>query len=337
MNHVIREIFKRVQPKLHPSLPTVVFPHPDHMRLCSPFRVIIEKLRHNNNLIHPLSSDDFDGVDLTREYGKKIGYHSHNGKMCYIFVNEFPILIDYFDQSHWKHSVAVRLYRHTRDSGIDRSDLVKAIIKFQFFDRGEYENLACKVYPFLYPGPNDYGSVSGMRTGDRWLNESDKNRYRSQFQKCVKASSFTYSVFARWKAFLLRRAAIDICKDIPDSLVTQERAPFPQYMDEMSNSRFSLVIRGNGKWTHREMETCSIGVPMLKISDTERMWKPFEPDVHFIDINIDNFKEKLEYYTNHYSEALEIADRGRQYYDDHYGQLGIQKIFREIVDVILKS
>jgi len=108
-------------------------------------------------------------------------------------------------------------------------------------------------------------------------------------------------------------------------------------MNEMSHAKFALAAKGNGKWSHREMEICSIGVPMLRaLRGGERMWKPFEPDKHYISVNSKNLMKKFKYYTHHYDEALEIAERGREYYDRYHCQAGMQQIFREIVDDIIK-
>ncbi len=129
-----------------------------------------------------------------------------------------------------------------------------------------------------------------------------------------------------------------MCKDIPGALVTHGRVPFHQYMNEISRSKFAIAMKGVGPWAHREMEICSIGVPMFRdLRGGERMWKSFEPGKHYIAVDFENFPEQLNYYNNNYQEALEIGNAGRQYYDDNHRQAGLQKTFKEIVDTILTS
>ena len=89
------------------------------------------------------------------------------------------------------------------------------------------------------------------------------------------------------------------------------------------------------KFSHREMEICSVGVPMFTEDRNQRMWRPFLANKHYIPVTPETFIDVFNYYDKHYDEALEIGRNGHDYFMQNHGQAGLQVIFKEIVDKII--
>jgi hypothetical protein len=311
---------KYVRPKLLKDRITITFPEP--FCLANPLAMMLLKIINDNHDFQILTPKDFDGFDVTSEYGALIGYKRDFGQIAYLFVEDKPVFVDYKDNSWINHSAVGRLIRYTGPNTVD------AAIKFQFAPKN-YPNCPFPIIPFIYPGPNDFIELTG------YVKYYDE-KYSENFKKCCEENSFTSSIFARWNNFNSRVLFIPLCEKIPNhDVLPNNRLGITEYMERMSTSRFTLAARGNGKLSHREMEACAIGLPLLRQNTGELMWHPFVPDKHYIAVEADNFIEKFNYYNNHYDEALEIAHNGKQYYEENHTQRGVQKIFKEIVDVIL--
>ena len=299
--------------------PVAYFPVLHKRYLRNPLRLLLLKIAENNPHYNVIISTK--RCNPCEEYKRAIGYHPDGGRSCYIFVNDKIILIDNFDQSYWKNC---GVGRATRIHPL----CIDACIKTQYCSRC-YDGAPFPVYPFIYPSLNDYRQVDPIYP----VYYDDK--YNEQFLKCVRNNEFKHSIFMRWAHFDMRDEFTALCQSIPNSdVVCNNSMDVDEWMDNISQSKFSIAIRGNGKWSHRELEICSIGVPLFANDRGQRMWEPFLADVHYIDVNPQNFLEKFEYYSNHYDKALIIAERGKRYYEQHHKQKGVQKIFKEIIDTL---
>ncbi len=299
----------------------VVFPKIEGTRLANPLRILLLKIMTNNPYLEVMTPDNFDGVDVVRKYLNVLDYGGNRGRMSCIFVNDKVIWIDNFDQSYWKHcSIGRLLGRH--------GQVVDGCIKLQCAP-GCYKGVPYPVYPFIYPGPNDY-----IQDKEKYpVTYSDSHYY--EFRKCCEENSFDNTVFARWSNFGQRPKFTKLCKQIEGANVSGEKMGWEEFIKNMSRSKFCIAARGNGKWSHREMEICSIGCPLLSTDNGGIMWKPFVAGKHYIEITLKNFLETFHYYDEHYDEALTIAARGKEYFDLYHRQPGVQLIFKEIVDTIL--
>ena len=141
---------KFVRPKLAQNKITITFPEP--LVVANPLAVILLKLIDDNRDFHILTPKDFDGFDVPSEYGRLIGYKRDRGQIGYLFVQDKPILLDYKDWTNWKNGGTGRVF------AVGGKDIVDGAIKFQFA-RGNYKKCPFPVYPFVYPGPNDYKPV----------------------------------------------------------------------------------------------------------------------------------------------------------------------------------
>ncbi len=249
--------------------PVVIFQDVDHSAMSNPLRVLTAKLAENNKDFNVLFPKDLEGHDACEEYARDIGYKGDRGKIAYIFVNDKIILIDNHDNCYWRHGAIFRLTQWINPLAVD------ACIKTQYSARC-YEGVPFPVFPFIYPSINDYREIQS-----RYPVYYDA-KYHEQFLECVKNNKFKYSIFMRWVCFPRRRKFTDVCKSIPDSDVACENfMKVEEYMDHISQSKFSIAARGNGKWSHRELEICSMGVPLFSEDREQKMWEPFLPDTHY--------------------------------------------------------
>ena len=310
---------KHVRPQLHDSKITITFPDPPCF--AKPLSVVLLKLMETSDF-HILTSKNFDGLDVPSEYGAQIGYKRDFGSIAYMFIQDKRIFLDYTDFIQFYHCALGRL---VTKAGKDAAD---GAIKFQF-SPNNYADPPFPVYPFVFPGPNDYGDV------DHYVQSFDL-RYREQFEECCKNNKFDCSIFARWNKFPSRTKFTELCESIPGADVSLKRdLGIHDYMDRMSKSKFAIAARGKGKFSHREMEACAIGVPLLRENRDDAMWRPFLPGEHYIEIKHDNLYEVFDYYDHHYDEALEIGRNGLQYYENNHTTSGLQSVFKEIVDTVL--
>lgn len=313
---------KYIRAKLIEDRTTITFPEP--LVFAKPLTLILLKLIDDNPHFQVLTPKDFDGFDVPSEYGRLIGYKRDHGQIGYFFVEDKPILLDYKDVSFWKNGGTGRLV------AVAGGDAVDGAIKFQFAP-GNYAGCPFSVYPFIYPGPNDYADVGHFP-------KYHDSKYNEQFKECCCRNEFHASIFARWASQSARHLFTKVCESIDGSdvlLGKRNFLPINEYMDRMSRSKFAIAARGNGKLSHREFEACSIGVPLLRQNTGELLWRPFLAGVHYIDITPENLIDTFDYYNNHYDEALEIAANGYAYYLDTHPHRSVQNIFKEIVDVIL--
>jgi len=300
---------------------TIVFPEIG-IRLANPLRILLQKIIHNNPYHRILTPEDFNDFDPVREYMKILDYGNDRSRSTCIFVNDKIIWIDNFDQSNWKHCSIGRLFKK-------HGQVIDGCIKLQCAP-GCYGGLPFNVYPFIYPGPNDY-----MQGKENYpVTYSDK--YYHEFRKCCEEDSFECQLFARWSNFGQRPKFTKLCEQIEGASVSGDRSTVgADYMMCLAKSKFCMAARGNGKWSHREMEICSVGSPLISTDNGGVMWKPFLADTHYIKVTLNNFLEVYHYYNEHYDEALVIAENGKQYFDLYHRQPGVQLTFKEIVDTIL--
>jgi len=319
---LIKYLYEKHIKKFKRHKPVVVMPGLYKMGLCNPLRAIMLKLALNNPYVDIVTPECLHGFDLPRYYSAEIGYRNDRGKICYVFVNDKVLLFDYGDFTKWTNSSSGRIIKAAGQEAVD------GLIKFQYAP-GNYNGTKFPVFPFIYPGPNDFIALP-----PRYF-PNFSHRYRKQYTECCESNSFDYSVFARWALFMSRPQFTELCKDIPNSNVSGNGLIGYKYFDMMSRSRFALAARGRGKWSHREMEICSMGVPMMLQQTTARMWRPFEAGKHYIEVTLDNFLEVFKYYDEHYDEAIKIGTNGKEYFDENHCQAGVQKIFYEIVETLL--
>lgn len=301
---------------------TIVFPEISG-KLANPLRILLQKIIHNNPYHRILTPENFDGFDPVREYMNVLDYGNDRSRSTCIFINNKVIWIDNFDQSNWKHDSRGRLHgRHGK--------VVDGCIKLQCAP-GCNTGLPFPTYPFIYPGPNDY--IQGKANYP--ITYSDK--FYHEFKKCCSENSFECNLFARWSNFGQRPQFTELCQQIEGASVAGDRSAIhEEYMMCLARSKFCMAARGNGKWSHREMEICSVGSPLISTDNGGVMWRPFLADTHYIKVTLENFLEVYKYYHEHYDEALVIAERGKQYFDLNHRQPGVQLIFKEIVDTILE-
>ncbi len=307
--------------KFRHDKPVVVFPDIFDSALANPLRVTLLKLMLDNPYIDVITPACLNGFDLPRYYSSQLGYRNDRGKICYIFIDDKVVLFDYFDFSNWTHSAGGRLFKKTTQEAID------GIIKFQYAPNNT-KKLKVPVYPFVYPGPNDFINLPRYPV-------CPIESLRAQFKECVKDDAFEYSIFARWSSHRHREVFAKKAKDIALSSICYDPVPAYEYFNLMSRSRFAIAARGHGKWSHREMEICSLGVPLIAQKNDACMWRPFEAGKHYIEVTYENFIEVFNYYNEHYDEALSIASNGTKYFDENHSHKGCQKIFNEIVETVL--
>ncbi len=318
---IFTDIFnKHIKNKLSVTVPTVTFPDP--LAFANPLSIVLLKLIEDNPFIRVLTSKDFNGLDLPSIYGDKIGYKRDFGSLAYLFINDKVILVDYSDYSFYDNCILGRLTRIAGPNAVDGA------IKFQFAPKN-YNKSPFPVYPFIYPGPND---LYDLPRYPKYYNDS----LFAKFQDCCLNNSFKSQIFARWACFSYRKKFTELCDDISGSDVKCSRnMDIYTYMNELSQAKFAICARGNGKLSHREMECCAVGLPLLCQDTGALMLSPFIPDHHYIEIELGNFKDVFLYYSNHYDEALEIAQRGREYYLENHTHKGIQNLFNKIVNMVL--
>ncbi len=296
--------------------PLIIFPQ-DVRKMCNPFRVVLLKIIENNPDFVILLDEGITDI------GKELRLFGRASDVCLFVLNKQIIFMDYSDNSQIRNSPSKYTYRFFEPEHIG------GIVKFQY-GTGLYDKIPCRVYPFIYPGSNDYKKMK------RGIPYYDPEPYREIFSKCCADGSFESSIFARWAHFKRRRKYTDQCQNIPNSDVHfGKRVSFYEYMDKISRSKFGIVARGNGKWSHREMEIASIGVPMFFESSGGEMLKPFIAGTHYIPVNKHDFMEKFRYYDEHYDEALAIGQAAQGYYNSYHRQRGIQSLFKDLVSMII--
>jgi len=104
--------------------------------------------------------------------------------------------MDYSEMSHYKNSPMKTLANKINNA-------ISGVVKFQC--GGDYCNKDCPypVYPFHYPGPNDFKLLppdrkTNSRHRDVFNEVTYKSEYADIFLKCYHTDSFASSIFARW-------------------------------------------------------------------------------------------------------------------------------------------
>jgi len=304
--------------------PLIAFPDIGAIRYPNPLNVILHAITENNPHFHIVTPEELNvGFDPLWEFQRHSKFKAKHSKLGVFLVNDKTVWIDYGDKAAMENSFS----RHCVK--ILRPEQIGGIIKFQY-SKDHYHDSPVPVFPFLYPGYNDY------RTITRHYPAINTPALRAIFEQCCADDSFECNLFARWAGFSRRNQYDAICADIPGADISNvDRLQHPEYLRRMSTARFALSIRGNGQFSHREIEAIAIGVPLLYEDRGQSMIAPLIPDHHYIKITPGTLKSKLEYYLEHYDEALAIAKRARDYYDTHFSQAGMQNAFKKIVDMIL--
>ncbi|MHA2279785.1 MAG: glycosyltransferase [Promethearchaeota archaeon] len=320
--HIFDDLYaKYVQPLRSKYDPTIVFPDVRTIRYCNPFKTTLFKIIDDNPHFHIILPEEL-GYDPLWEFQRQSKFKH---KMISFFIlNDKTVWIDYGD----KVSMGNSFSRHCLSRL--RRDQIAGIIKFQY-SKNHYDQFPLPVYPFFYPGFNDYKPRS------KRYPFVDIKRYRELFKNCCESEKFAANIFARWAAFPIRQDYTNICQSWKGCDIAADTVEFPEYLMRMSTARFAIAIRGNGQFAHREMEAAAIGVPLLYEDRGQRMLEPFLPDIHYIPITTSTFQSKFKYYMQHYDEALAIGKRARDYYDTHLRQAGIQNGFKRIVNMILSG
>lgn len=302
----------------------VTFPNFDTCKLANPLRVTLTKAITDNKHLKIIYNTDIED-DPCYKYGELANYKSDRGKMCFIFVNDKPVLIDNHDNCYWKNSCISRALRYS-----NTDDVIVGVIKTQFMDDC-YTDCPFPVFPFIYPGPCDFEGGT-----EKYAISYNENHFENHVN-CWRNNKFDSSVFARWTDFPERKKFEILSQQIPNSNIKGSAdLDSDEYMACLSRSKFGLAARGNGKFSHREMEICSTGVPLFRQNTgSVQMWRPFIAGKHYIDVTPENFLETFEYYNNRYNEAFEIGLNGYEYFRLYHMHRGLQVIFKEIVESIL--
>lgn len=343
-----REISKRLYDKyllpLKKHKPLVFFPDIFEVNIADPLRVSLLKLIKNNDHVDVITPKDLGGHDISQEYHDSLGFEYRtyeHSRVCYLLVDDKVVLVDYSEKSNYMNGPLRRAWKKT-----NRHDIVHAMIKFQCGDDGDYKSCPVPVYPFLYPGPNDFESLPKERRGGQnvFSGVTYFPSYHETFVDNCHHNRFDFSVFARWgcpstSLYGHRRTYNKLSEQIPRSSVVShsnsKSVSVEEYFRLMCKSKFAIAIRGSGKFSHREMEICSVGLPMFTEDRNQRMWRPFLANEHYIPITPETFIDVFNYYDEHYDEALEIGRNGYDYFIQNHGQAGLQVIFKEIVDKIV--
>lgn len=328
---------------------TVTFPDVFHSIpgrkscIADPFRIVLLKLIENNPTLQILTPKD-TGIDVPNEYWVQSGieFKVYDSKrICFIFVEDKPVLIDYSENSNWSNGPIRQIVKHD-------PNFCHAAIKFHCDDSSQGK-CPIKVFPFLYPGPNDYRDCPEFRESESHEKEYDvfsrvtySPDYSTQFLQHYHTNTFKHSITAYWgapaKAYDRRRQYAKLAKQIPNSnIVTHQitkSVSMEKYYEELCQSKFGIAIRGSAKFSHREMELSSIGIPWFSENRAQKMYKPLLPGTHYIEVTPDTFLDVFRYYDDHYEEALEIGLNGREYFHKWHSQTGLQLIFREICEQI---
>lgn len=310
---------KHIEPLRSKYDPVIVFPDLHAIRYCNPFNTVLYKIAENNPHFHIVTPEEL-GEDIIWEFQRKSNFKKP--KISMFILNSKIVCFDYMDVVSIKNSFG----RHCVT--VARKDQVAGIIKFQY-SKDHYGHFPVPIFPFFYPGFNDYRHVS------QGYPLVDIAKYRKKFDECCATNTFASSIFARWAGFPVRMQYTKLCESIPNSDVTTDNIPFPEYVDCMSTSRFAIAMKGNGQFSHREMEVAAIGVPLFYGDRGQRMLEPFLPGIHYIKVTPENFHDKFNYYMEHYDEALTIGRKAREYYDENLLQPGMQNAFKKIVDMLL--
>ncbi len=338
---------KYILPHKNKKLVTVTFPDIFSAHLSDPFRVSLWKLIIDNPTIQVLTPQDI-GIDVIKMYhdSLKFEWQVYNvTRVCYIFVEDKPILVDYSMTSNYKNTPIKRVIKK---AGLES---ICGAIKFQCGDEGDYKNSPVPVFPFHFPGPNDFRKLpdkrnNGNRHVDVFNEVTYSSKYPEQFLENYHQNKFQYSIYARWgeppfKAYRHRPVYTKLAQQIPNSNmvghISTKSVTREKYFQLMCQSKFGIAIRGGGKWSHREMELCSVGIPWFCEDRGQRMYKPLISGEHYIAVTPDTFLDVFKYYNEHYEEALEIGLNGREYFNKWHEQTGLQLIFKEIVDRIIKG
>ncbi len=341
---IAQKIYRKYLLPRKRSKTIVFFPDIFKRRLADPFRISLLKLIKNNDHVDIVTPSDLDGHDVSEEYHESLKFEFRayeQNRVCYIFVDDKVVLMDYSELSGYKNGPLRRIKKKT-----GRDDVVQAMIKFQCGNEDDYKECPVPVFPFLFPGPNDFITLPSDRVAGQnvFADVTYFSHYRDTFVQNYRQNKLDFSIFARWGcppygSYEHRRTYNKLAERIPDSNIvahsSAKSVSTEEYFRLMCKSKFAIAIRGSGKFSHREMEICSVGLPMFSEDRGQRMWKPFLPGEHYILITPETFIDVFDYYNNHYEEAFEIGHNGYNYFMKYHGQHGLQLIFKEIIDQIV--
>jgi len=326
------QIYNECIAKLRPNGENVIVIRPGrtqgHSRLASPLQAMVASL--NTAPGFQVYDDEQCGSPCV-----KMGdaFRAHSGWGSVVWVNDKAVYIEYWDHVDVRSGKLSRI-KKLIESGAPAPDIV---LKCQYRpNHKSYSEFPCKIVPFIYP------SVNTHKEGVTYHLD-----FRKMFKKTVESGKYEHTIFSRLADHKPRRKLVIEAQKVPNSDVAliglnrghhQEarkdgRLGKDEYFSRLSKAMFSLDAPGNGACTHRMIETWAMGQPLIMPKQKNQAYVPWEAGKHYIACEHDgkDLVEVAKYYIEHYDEALQIAENGMKYYDDHCSREGIAKLFVHIM------
>lgn len=250
-------------------------------------------------------------------------HRAESGYSAPVAVNGKIVYVDFRDQVSM-HRGKAKLIWSAIKSGLPGPEIM---LKCQFRPAyPQYEQYPVRIVPFTYVAYSTHAE------------DSDFLSYRKMFLECVKHGKFTDVIYCRIQRYKQRYGIVGEAQGIPGADVEfvhwkHGRVEQKEYLTRLAQSQFSIDAPGGGRCTHRMVESWALGLPLIMPEQKNQAYVPWLAGQHYIECREDgkDLKSLIEYYKEHYDEALEIARNGMKYYDDHCSRKGIPRLFNRIM------